>query len=153
MKKIYILALHGSNATQLSSEILYPFPGIGPTLNRTKIIPYIKVYHTKTSHNHHQLNHLKSTPHTLNHGTPPPLPLPPPPLSCPFPQTSAGNTVTQSFAIILPQSNHHKQEFSITTNKMSHISTKLKLVPCAPACDCKFLALAVYLHPTFTRPF
>ena len=73
MKKIYILALHGSNATQLSSEILYPFPGIGPTLNRTKTIPYIKVYHTKTSHNHHQLNHLKSTPHTLNHHTPPPF--------------------------------------------------------------------------------
>ena len=36
---------------------------------------------------------------------------------------------------------------------MSNSSIKPQLLPCAPTCGCKFHALAVYVHPTFTVPF
>ena len=39
------------------------------------------------------------------------------------------------------------------TAKFSYSSIKPKLLPCATACGCKFHALAVYLHLTFTAPF
>ena len=38
-------------------------------------------------------------------------------------------------------------------NKSSYSSIESQLFPCTPACACKFHALEVYLHPTFTAPF
>ena len=35
-------------------------------------------------------------------------------------------------------------------NKSSYSSIESQLFPCTPACACKFHALEVYLHPTFT---
>ena len=37
--------------------------------------------------------------------------------------------------------------------KFSYSSIASQLLPCAPACGCKFHALAVYLYPSFTAPF
>ena len=42
---------------------------------------------------------------------------------------------------------------SIKHAKFSYSSIKSQLFPCAAACGCKFHALAIYLHPTFTSPF
>ena len=37
--------------------------------------------------------------------------------------------------------------------KFSYSLIESQLLPCAPACDYKFHALAVYLHLPFTAPF
>ena len=68
----------------------------------------------------------------------------------PLPQSNPWNMEIQSFTTPSLSVESLQARFSMTTNKISNSSIKPLVLSCVAACDCKFDAFAVYLHPTIT---